>query len=49
MPFLHVQYGPSGPSATYGMRSLSAADALDVKRSFGIQGMSMWESAEIRV
>ena len=37
------------PSFTNGIRSLSAADALDVNRSFGIQGMSMWESAEIRV
>jgi len=48
MPFLQVQYGPSGPSATYGIRSLRAADAFNVNRSFGIQGMSMWESAEIR-
>ena len=47
MPFLQVQYGPSGPSATYGIRSFSAADAFDVKRSLGIQGMSMWLSAEI--
>jgi hypothetical protein len=31
------------------MRSRSAADALAVKRSAGIQGMSMWQSAEIRV
>src|SRR5438034_6073567 len=49
MPFFDVQYGPSGPSVTYGMRSFSAADALPVKRSGGIQGMSMWVSAEIRV
>src|SRR5262245_60103067 len=49
MPFFEVQYGPSGPSVTYGMRSLSAADALVVNRSGGIQGMSMWQSAEIRV
>ena len=48
-PFLDVQRGPSGPSATYGMRSRNAAVALAVKRSGGIQGMSMWQSAEILV
>jgi hypothetical protein len=48
-PFFAVQRGPSGPSVTYGMRSRSAAEALLVKRSGGIQGMSMWQSAEIRV
>jgi hypothetical protein len=30
------------------MRSRIAADALAVNRSFGIQGISMWQSAEIR-
>jgi hypothetical protein len=29
------------------MRSFMAADAFAVKRSLGIQGMSMWLSAEI--
>jgi hypothetical protein len=48
MPFLQVQYGPSGPSATNGIRALRAGDAFAVKRSFGIHGMSMWLSAEIR-
>jgi hypothetical protein len=48
-PFLEVQYGPSGPSVTNGMRSLSAADEFDVKRLGGIQGRSMWQSAEILV
>ena len=42
-------YGPSAPSLTYGMRSRMAAEALAVKRSGGIQGKSMWQSAEIRV
>jgi len=31
------------------MRSFSAAEAFAVKRSGGIHGMSMWQSAEIRV
>src|SRR5262249_41263245 len=48
-PFLQVQYGPSGPSVTYGMRSFMEADAFAVNRSGGIQGRSMWQSAEIRV
>src|SRR5258705_5926655 len=48
-PFRAVQYGPSGPSFTKGMRSLSAAEALAVKRSVGIQGRSRWQSAEMRV
>src|SRR5256885_13220713 len=48
-PFRQVQYGPSGPSVTYGIRSFIAADAFAVKRSGGIQGRSMWQSAEIRV
>ncbi len=48
-PFFDVQRGPSGPSVTYGMRSRMAALALPVKRSGGIQGMSMWQSAEMRV
>jgi hypothetical protein len=33
---------------TYGMRSRIAVEALAVKRSGGTQGMSMWQSAEIR-
>ena len=49
VPFLLVQYGPSGPSVTKGMRGFRAAVAFDVKRSGGIQGRSMWQSAEIRV
>ena len=49
VPFLQVQKGPSGPSVTYGMRSRRAADALAVKRSGGIQGMSIWQSAEMRL
>src|SRR6266540_4687394 len=48
-PFFDVHVGPSGPSVTYGMRSRRAARALPVKRSGGIQGISMWQSAEIRV
>jgi hypothetical protein len=48
-PFLDVQHGPSGPSVTNGMRSRRAAEALPVNRSGGIHGMSMWQSAEIRV
>jgi hypothetical protein len=36
VPFLHVQNGPSGPSAVKGMRSLSAAEAFDVNRSGGM-------------
>jgi hypothetical protein len=31
------------------MRSFSAAEAFDVNRSGGIHGISMWQSAEIRV
>src|SRR5687768_1976417 len=46
-PLREVQKGPSGPSLTKGMRSFIAADALDVNRSGGIQGRSMWQSAEI--
>jgi hypothetical protein len=46
---LHVQCAPSGPSTTYGMRSRMAADAFVVNKSGGIHGMSMWQSAEIRV
>jgi hypothetical protein len=34
---------------TYGIRSRIAAEALPVNRSGGIQGMSMWQSAEILV
>src|SRR4029077_4231648 len=48
VPFLHVQCGPSGPATTYGMRSFIAAVAFLVKRSSGIHGMSMWQSADIR-
>jgi hypothetical protein len=48
-PLRQVQWGPSGPSVTYGIRSFIAADAFEVKRSGGIQGRSMWQSAEIRV
>src|SRR5688572_6371388 len=48
-PPLEVQCGPSGLSATCGMRSLSAGVALDVKRSSGSQGRSMWLSAEMRL
>src|SRR6266498_3937776 len=48
-PFFEVHVGPSGPSVTYGMRSRRDALALPVKRSGGIQGMSIWQSAEIRV
>src|SRR5262245_53353928 len=40
---------PSGPSATYGIRSRSAAEALLVKRSGGSQHRSTWQSAEIAV
>ena len=47
-PFRQVQNGPSGPSLVKGMRSLSAAEALEVKRSGGIQGRSRWQSAEMR-
>src|SRR5439155_5246872 len=32
-PFLQVQYGPSGPSVTYGMRAFISAEAFDVNRS----------------
>ena len=49
MPFLHVHWGPSGPPTTNGMRSFIAAEALAVKRSSGIHGMSMWQSAEMRL
>jgi len=31
------------------MRSFMSAEAFEVKRSGGSQGMSMWQSAEIRV
>src|SRR5512144_343106 len=48
-PFFDVHVGPSGPSVTYGMRSRREGLALPVKRSGGIHGMSMWQSAEIRV
>jgi hypothetical protein len=48
-PLRQVQCGPSGPSVTYGIRSFIAADAFEVNRSGGIQGRSMWQSAEIRV
>jgi hypothetical protein len=34
---------------TYGIRSRIAAEALAVNKSGGSQGMSMWQSAEIRV
>ncbi len=48
VPFRAVQNRPSGPSLTKGMRSLSTAEAFAVNRSGGIQGRSMWQSAEIR-
>src|ERR1700681_3611960 len=48
-PFFDVQVGPSGPPVKKGMRSRKAALAVPVKRSGGSQGMSMWQSAEIRV
>ncbi len=46
-PLLVTQTGPFGLSFVYGIRSLSAADALDVKRSGGSQQRSRWQSAEI--
>src|SRR5262249_46397682 len=48
-PFFVVHCAPSGPSTTYGIRSFMSAEAFDVKRSGGSQGMSIWQSAEIRV
>ena len=46
-PLLVTQTGPRGPSFVYGIRSLRAAEAFDVKRSGGSQQRSRWQSAEI--
>jgi hypothetical protein len=46
-PLLVTHAGPFGLSFVYGIRSLSAADARDVKRSGGSQQRSRWQSAEI--
>src|SRR3989441_5995066 len=46
-PFFVTHAGPRGPSITYGIRSLSAEAAFDVKRSGGSQHRSRWQSAEI--
>src|SRR5262249_41625656 len=49
-PFFATHHrSPSGPSATYGMRSFKACGAWDVKRSGGSQIRSRWQSAEIRL
>src|ERR1700754_921107 len=48
-PFLAVHFGPSSVSMTNGMRSFMSLGAIDVNRSGGIQGMSRWQSAEIRL
>jgi hypothetical protein len=48
-PFLVTHCGPSGPSVTYGMRSRNSLDASETKSSGGIQGMSRWQSADIRL
>src|SRR4029450_730977 len=48
-PFLAVHLGPSSLSTTYGMRSFSSREAIDVNRSGGIQGRSRWQSAEMRL
>ena len=46
-PFFVTHIGPLGPCVTWGMRSLSAAEARLVKRSGGSQQRSRWQSAEI--
>src|SRR5947207_13989130 len=48
-PLLAVHFGPSSVSMTNGMRSFMSLGAIDVNRSGGIQGMSRWQSAEIRL
>src|SRR4029077_11818409 len=48
-PDLVTHWGPSGPSATYGIRSRICREASDVNNSGGIHGMSRWQSAEIRL
>src|SRR5215203_3501638 len=55
MPFIRPNFaplalthsGPFGPSMTWGMRSLNAADAFLVNRSGGNQIRSTWPSAEM--
>src|SRR5215213_4229284 len=46
-PLALTHSGPFGPSTTWGMRSLRAAEALLVKRSGGSQIRSTWPSAEM--
>ena len=46
-PLALTHSGPFGPSMTWGMRSLRAAEALRVKRSGGSQIRSTWPSAEM--
>src|SRR5687768_17201068 len=46
-PFFVVHHFPCGPSATYGMRSRSAAEAFSLNSSGGSQQRSTWQSAEI--
>src|SRR6266542_2729400 len=46
-PLALIHSGPFGPSMTWGMRSLRAAEALLVKRSGGSQIRSTWPSAEM--
>src|ERR1700704_1904592 len=48
-PLCAVHFGPSSVSMTNGMRSFMSRGAIDVNRSGGIQGMSRWQSAEIRL
>src|SRR5918994_2193919 len=46
-PLALTHSGPFGPSTTWGMRSLRAAEALLVNRSGGSQIRSTWPSAEM--
>src|ERR1044072_7250420 len=46
-PLALTHSGPFGPSTTWGMRSLKAAEAFLVKRSGGSQIRSTWPSAEM--
>src|SRR5882757_8658071 len=46
-PLALIHSGPFGPSMTWGIRSLRAAEALLVKRSGGSQIRSTWPSAEM--
>src|ERR1700704_3402354 len=48
-PLWAVHFGPSSVSTTNGMRSFISREAIDVNRSGGIQGMSRWQSAEMRL